>query len=45
MVTLFGIVLSVVLPAIQLGLFLGFTLATSDVIDRSNSDLWRCRKA
>jgi putative ABC transport system permease protein len=39
-VTLTGIVFSVVLAAIQLGLFLGFQTATSDVIDRSGADLW-----
>ena len=39
-VTLTGIVFSVVLAAIQLGLFLGFQRATSDVIDRSGADLW-----
>jgi len=39
-VTLVGIVFSVVLSAVQLGLFLGFTRATVDVIERSNADLW-----
>lgn len=39
-VTLTGIVFSVVLASIQLGLFLGFTSATSDVIDHSGADLW-----
>jgi putative ABC transport system permease protein len=39
-VTLAGIVFSVVLAAIQLGLFVGFETATSDVIDRSGADLW-----
>lgn len=39
-VTLTGIVFSVVLAAIQLGLFLGFATATSDVIDQSGADLW-----
>jgi putative ABC transport system permease protein len=39
-VTLTGIVFSVVLAAIQLGLFVGFETATSDVIDRSGADLW-----
>jgi putative ABC transport system permease protein len=39
-VTLTGIVFSVVLATIQLGLFLGFQRATSDVIDRSGADLW-----
>jgi putative ABC transport system permease protein len=39
-VTLVGIVFSVVLSATQLGLFLGFTKATVDVIERSGADLW-----
>lgn len=39
-VTLVGIVFSVVLTAIQLGLFFGFVRATSDVIDHSGADLW-----
>lgn len=39
-VTLTGIVFSVVLSAIQLGLFVGFRRATSDVITHSNADLW-----
>lgn len=39
-VTLTGIVFSVVLTAIQLGLFFGFVNATSDVIDYSRADLW-----
>jgi putative ABC transport system permease protein len=39
-VTLIGIVFSVVLASIQLGLFLGFTTATSDVIDQSGADFW-----
>jgi putative ABC transport system permease protein len=39
-VTLTGIVFSVVLTAIQLGLFVGFINATSDVIDYSRADLW-----
>lgn len=39
-VTLTGIVFSVVLASIQLGLFVGFTTATSEVIDRSGADLW-----
>ena len=43
-VTLVGIVFSVVLSAVQLGLFLGFTRATVDVIDRSNADLWVASK-
>jgi putative ABC transport system permease protein len=39
-VTLTGIVFSVVLIVVELGLFVGFTLTTSSVIDRSNADLW-----
>jgi putative ABC transport system permease protein len=39
-VTLTGIVFSVVLSSIQLGLFVGFETSTSDVIDRSRADLW-----
>lgn len=39
-VTLVGIVFSVVLTAIQFGLFLGFVRATADLIDRSGADLW-----
>src|SRR3954447_691831 len=39
-VTLTGIVFSVVLIVVQLGLFLGFTTATSNLIDHSNADLW-----
>lgn len=39
-VTLAGIVCSVVLSAVQLGLFLGFTHATADVINRANAGLW-----
>ena len=39
-VTLVGIVFSVVLTSVQFGLFLGFVSATSDLIDRSGADLW-----
>lgn len=39
-VTLTGIVFSVVLASIQLGLFVGFTRATSDIITHSNADIW-----
>ena len=38
-VTLTGIVFSVVLIVVQLGLFLGFTTATSNLIDHSGADL------
>ncbi len=39
-VTLVGIVFSVVLTSVQFGLFLGFVRATADLIDRSGADLW-----
>jgi putative ABC transport system permease protein len=39
-VTLTGIVFSVVLIVVQLGLFVGFTTATSNLIDHSGADLW-----
>jgi putative ABC transport system permease protein len=39
-VTLTGIVFAVVLIVVELGLFLGFTTATSSLIDRSQADLW-----
>src|SRR6516162_3969117 len=39
-VTLTGIVFSVVLIVVQLGLFLGFMTATSNLIDHSGADLW-----
>lgn len=39
-VTLTGIVFSVVLIVVELGLFVGFTVTTSSIIDRSNADLW-----
>ncbi len=39
-VTLTGIVFSVVLSAVQLGLFVGFTRATSDVITHAGADVW-----
>ncbi len=39
-VTLTGIVFSVVLIVVQLGLFIGFTTATSNLIDHSAADLW-----
>lgn len=39
-VTLTGIVFSIVLIVVQIGLFLGFTTATSSVIDHSGADLW-----
>ena len=39
-VTITGIVFAVVLVVVQLGLFLGFTTTTSNLIDRSGADLW-----
>ncbi|MGE0101634.1 MAG: ABC transporter permease [Blastocatellales bacterium] len=39
-VTLVGIIFSVVLTSVQLGLFFGFVRATSDLIDNSAADLW-----
>ena len=39
-VTLVGIIFSVVLSSIQLGLFVGFQRATSDILFNSNADLW-----
>ena len=39
-VTLTGIVFSVVLIVVQLGLFIGFTTATSNLINHSGADLW-----
>ncbi len=39
-VTLTGIVFAVVLMVVELGLFVGFTKATSSIIDHSRADLW-----
>jgi putative ABC transport system permease protein len=39
-VTLTGIVFAVVLVAVQIGLFIGFTTTTSNVIDNSGADFW-----
>lgn len=39
-VTLTGIVFSVVLIVVELGLFVGFTVTTSSLIDHSGADLW-----
>jgi putative ABC transport system permease protein len=39
-VTLTGIVFSVVLSSIKLGLYVGFTRATADVISHSGADVW-----
>jgi putative ABC transport system permease protein len=40
LVTITGVVFAVVLVVVQLGLFLGFTTATSGLIDHSGADLW-----
>lgn len=39
-VTLTGIVFAVVLIVVELGLFVGFTVTTSNLIDNSGVDLW-----
>lgn len=39
-VTLTGIVFAVVLIVVELGLFVGFTVTTSSLIDNSRADLW-----
>src|SRR4029453_11131691 len=43
-VTLTGIVFSVLLSSIQLGLFVGFTRATSEVITHAGADIWVASK-
>ncbi len=43
-VTLTGIVFAVVLIVVELGLFVGFTTTTSNVIDNSAADLWVASK-
>jgi putative ABC transport system permease protein len=43
-VTLMGIAFAIVLVLIQLGLFIGFTVTTSGIIDHSRADLWICAK-
>jgi putative ABC transport system permease protein len=43
-VTLTGVVFAVVLIAVQAGLFVGFTSATSTVIDNTDADLWVCAR-
>src|ERR1044071_6635677 len=43
-VTLTGIVFALVLVAVQLGLFVGFTHTTSNIIDHSGVDIWICSK-
>ena len=39
-VTLVGIVFSVILTAVQLGIFQGFIAASTDIVGKSNADLW-----
>ena len=39
-VTLTGIVFSVILTAVQLGIFQGFIAASTDIVGKSNADLW-----
>jgi putative ABC transport system permease protein len=39
-VTLTGIVFAVVLIVVELGLFIGFTVTTSSLVDNSGADLW-----
>lgn len=39
-VTLTGVIFAVVLIAVQMGLFVGFTKAITDVIDHSTADVW-----
>jgi putative ABC transport system permease protein len=43
-VTLTGIVFAVVLIVVELGLFVGFTETTSNLIDNSGADLWVASK-
>jgi putative ABC transport system permease protein len=43
-VTLTGIAFAIVLVLIQLGLFLGFTISTSGIIDHSGVDFWICAR-
>jgi putative ABC transport system permease protein len=43
-VTLTGIILAVVLVVLELGLFVGFTLTTSSLIDHAGADLWVASK-
>jgi putative ABC transport system permease protein len=43
-VTLTGIVFAVVLIVVEAGLFLGFTVTTSNIIDNSGVDLWVASK-
>ena len=43
-VTITGIVFALVLVAVQIGLLIGFTRTTSNIIDHSGVDLWVCSK-
>jgi putative ABC transport system permease protein len=43
-VTLAGIAFAVILVLVQLGLFIGFTITTSSIIDHSGADVWICAK-
>ncbi|GFK94924.1 putative ABC transporter permease [Fundidesulfovibrio magnetotacticus] len=43
-VTLTGVVFAVVLIAVQAGLFVGFTTATSTVIDNTRAQYWICAR-
>jgi putative ABC transport system permease protein len=43
-VTLTGIVFAVVLIVVEMGLFLGFTVTTSSIIDKSGVDFWIASK-
>src|SRR5262249_14041745 len=43
-VTLAGISFAIVLVLVQLGLFIGFTITTSSIIDHSGADFWICAK-
>ncbi|WP_243360663.1 ABC transporter permease [Fundidesulfovibrio terrae] len=43
-VTLTGVVFAVVLIAVQGGLFVGFTSATSTIIDNTDADIWICAR-
>jgi putative ABC transport system permease protein len=43
-VTLTGIIFAIILIVVQLGLFIGFSLTTSGVIDHSGADIWVASK-
>src|SRR3954453_5977954 len=43
-VTLAGISFAIVLVVVQLGLFIGFTMTTSSIIDHSGADVWVCAR-